>query len=176
MLAVFGIIILAVLAVVAFAGSRPDTIEIQRNIFIDAPPEKVFALIDDFREWPKWQPQDRDDPTIQRSYGGTARGKGATSQWRGNNATGEGRQEIVQSTPTSLILVKADWVKPFELHNMNTFTFAPSREGTSLTWTMRGSNPFVARLMSAVIDMNKMMGKHFEDGLRNLKAAAEEKQ
>jgi hypothetical protein len=59
---------------------------------------------------------------------------------------------------------------------MNTFTFAPSREGTSLTWTMRGSNPFVARLMSAVIDMNKMMGKHFEDGLRNLKAAAEEKQ
>jgi hypothetical protein len=74
-----------------------------------------------------------------------------------------------------MIMVKADMAKPFEAHNINTFTLSPSREGTSLTWTMRGSNPFVAKLMSAVVNMEKMMGKHFEDGLRNLKAVAEEK-
>jgi len=38
---------------------------------------------------------------------------------------------------------------------------------------MRGPNFFMMKLMSVFTNMDKMMGKHFEDGLSNLKAVAE---
>jgi hypothetical protein len=38
---------------------------------------------------------------------------------------------------------------------------------------MRGTNPFPAKVMSVFVDMNRMMGGHFEAGLANLKSAAE---
>ena len=44
---------------------------------------------------------------------------------------------------------------------------------TEVTWLMRGPAPFVTKLMSVFVDMDKMIGKDFEAGLANLKAAAE---
>jgi hypothetical protein len=41
---------------------------------------------------------------------------------------------------------------------------------------MRGTNPFVAKVMSVFIDMNSAIGRHFEKGLANLKVAAENRQ
>ena len=38
---------------------------------------------------------------------------------------------------------------------------------------MRGPCPFLGKVMSVFIDMDKMIGKDFEAGLANLKALAE---
>ena len=40
-----------IIAILAYAATRPDTFRIECSITIDAPPEKVFALLDDFRGW-----------------------------------------------------------------------------------------------------------------------------
>jgi uncharacterized protein YndB with AHSA1/START domain len=170
----FGIIVIIVVvlgALLIFAEMRPSEFEIQRNMIIDAPPEKVFVLIDDFRNWPRWQPLDLTDPSLHRDYDSAARGKGAVSMWQGKDSTG--RQEIIESKPAAMIMIKVDFTKPFKAHNVNTFTLAPSRSGTSLTWTVRGTLPLFAKIMSIVINMDRSMGKHLEDGLRNLKAEAE---
>ena len=44
---------------------------------------------------------------------------------------------------------------------------------TKVTWTMQGSNLYVMKLMSIFVNMDRVMGKHFEIGLSNLKKAAE---
>ncbi len=44
---------------------------------------------------------------------------------------------------------------------------------TKVIWTMQGSNLYVMKVMSIFVNMDRVMGKHFESGLNNLKKAAE---
>jgi len=64
-------------------------------------------------------------------------------------------------------------VKPFKAHNVNQFTLEPVGSSTKVTWTMEGTNVYPAKVMSLFVDMDRMMGKHFEAGLDNLKVIAE---
>ncbi len=72
------IIVIAVLValVLILAAIKPKTFRIQRSISIDAPPERVFTLIDNLHYWARWAPQDRDDPCMRTTYSGPASGKG----------------------------------------------------------------------------------------------------
>ena len=57
--------------------------------------------------------------------------------------------------------------------NIVDFTLEPRGGVTQLTWAMRGSCAYMARLMGLVLDMDKMIGSDFEAGLANLKTLAE---
>jgi uncharacterized protein YndB with AHSA1/START domain len=134
-------IVLALLVLVAcillFAAAKPDTFHIERSITISAPPAKVFALIDDFHNWPQWAPQDRDDPAMQRAYSGAKAGLGAICDWTGTKgSTGAGRMTITQDAPAAKVTVAADWRKPFPVRNTNEFTLAPAAQATQLTWSI----------------------------------------
>jgi len=70
-----------VAALLGFAATKPGTFRVQRTKSIQAPPEKVFALINDFRRWGSWSPYEKLDPTMKRTYSGAANGKGAVYAW-----------------------------------------------------------------------------------------------
>ncbi len=55
-----GVIVIAILVagVLLFAATKPGSFRIQRSMSIQAPPEKVFALINDFHNWKLWAPQE----------------------------------------------------------------------------------------------------------------------
>jgi uncharacterized protein YndB with AHSA1/START domain len=163
-----------IIAVLLFAATKPDTIRIQRSITINAGPEKIFPLISDFHNWPRWAPQDREDPTIKRTYSGSSSGEGAVCDWSGSGNTGTGHMSITKSVPPTNVSVMVDWVKPFQAHNLNEFTLEPQGESTIVTWTMQGTNVFMMKLMSVFTNADRFMGKHFETGLANLKTAAEQ--
>jgi hypothetical protein len=80
---------------------------------------------------------------------------------------------ITESAPSSRVAIKVDFVKPFESHNLNEFTFEPAGASTKVTWSWRGQNLYFMKVMEIFVNMDKMIGKHFEDGLANLKAVAE---
>jgi uncharacterized protein YndB with AHSA1/START domain len=148
---------------------------IRREITIEASPERIFALIDDFHNWRAWAPQDVEDPAMARTYSGAASGPGAVSTWQSTGSAGEGRMEITGASSPRLVTVKVDFRRPLEAHNVNTFEIVPVGSATRVTWTMRGTNPFIAKVMSVFANMDAMMGKHFEAGLSNLKSAAEQR-
>ncbi len=169
LIAIVAVIVLALV----FAALKPDTLRIERSTAINAPPDKVYALIADFHEWPKWAPQDREDASIRRTFSGAQSGVGAVSDWSGSGNTGKGRMEITGAEAARQVVVTVDFAKPFVAHNVNTFTLAPEGNGTRVTWAMQGTNAYMMKVMSLVMNMDKMMGQHFESGLANLKAAAE---
>jgi uncharacterized protein YndB with AHSA1/START domain len=142
---------------------------------IPAPPEKVFGYLNDFRQWRAWSPWENLDPNLQRTYSGADSGVGAKYAWEGNKNVGAGSMEIVESNAPSKISLKLDFSRPFEAHNMTDFTFEPVGNGTKLTWDMHGPNQCMGKVMSVFMDMDKMVGKDFETGLANLKAAAEKR-
>ena len=110
---------------------------------------------------------------MQRTYSGAASGRGAISDWHSSGSAGIGRMSITESLPTTRISVKTDFVKPFEAHNMNDFVLEPARNATKVTWTMHGTNLYLMKVMGIFVNMDRVMGKHFEAGLHNLKTLAE---
>lgn len=164
---------IALAVVLVMASTKPDTFHVERSTTIKAPPAKIFPLIDDFHRWSSWSPWDRMDPAMNRKHSGAPAGRGAVYEWQGNKKVGEGRMEIVDSVPSSRVVIKLDFVKPFEGHNVTEFKLAPDGGSTRVTWEMHGPAPFVSKLMQVFMSMDKMVGKDFERGLENMKAAAE---
>ena len=167
------LVAMAVVVVLGLAVMRPDTFQVERTTTIKAPPEAVFASIQDFHRWSAWSPWEKKDPAMKRTHGGAARGKGAIYGWEGNGDVGTGSMEIVEATAPSHVTIRLDFTKPFEAHNVAEFTMTPTGEGTRVSWLMRGPSPFLAKVMNVFVDMDHMVGADFEAGLANLKAAAE---
>jgi uncharacterized protein YndB with AHSA1/START domain len=138
-----------------------------------APPERIFAIIADFHEWPSWSPWEKLDPTMTRNHGGPKSGVGAWYTWKGNSKVGEGRMEIKRVSSPSLIVIKLDFLKPFEAHNTTEFTIGGDARGSSVVWTMHGPSNFMFKLMTTFFSMDKAVGKDFEEGLMNLKRHCE---
>ena len=172
-------IVLVITAIVLFADTKPNVIQVTRSITIQAPAEKIFPLIDDFHHWPGWAPQDKEDPTMKRLYSGEESGAGAISDWQGTGNAGKGRMTITESAAPNKVVIKVDFVRPFVAHNVNEFVLEPATEptepgtSTKVTWTMRGPNMFFMKLLGVFVNMDRMLGKHFEAGLQNLKIVSE---
>ncbi len=166
-------VIVLVAAILAVAATKPDTFVVQRTASIKAPPEKVFALINDYRGWGTWSPWEKLDPSMKRTFSGPASGKGAVYAWEGKRDVGAGRMEITESSPPSRVAIKLDFIKPFEAHNFVDFKLEPDGDSTKVTWTMRGPSPFISKVIQVFVSMDSMVGKDFETGLANMKASAE---
>jgi uncharacterized protein YndB with AHSA1/START domain len=166
-------LVLVVAAVLIYASTRPDSFRVERSASIKAPPDKIFPLISDFHQWPQWSPWEKLDPAMQRTHTGPAQGVGATYAWVGNSKVGEGRMEILSAAAPTKVDIKLDFIKPFEGHNTAVFTLTPQGDGTNVHWVMEGPAPFITKLMSVFVSMDKMIGKDFEAGLANMKSAVE---
>ena len=169
------VVIIAVLVagVLAYAATKPDTFRVQRTLRINAPPETIFALINDFDRWRNWSPYEKKDPAMTRSRSGAPTGKGAVYAWEGNSQVGKGRMEIMEASPPSKVAIKLDFEKPFTAHNTAEFTIVPQGEATNVTWAMYGPNLYIGKVMSVFMNMDTMIGRDFEVGLANLKTLAE---
>ncbi len=167
------VLAVAIAIVLVLAATKPDRLRVQRATTVKAPPEKIFPLINDFHQWGTWSPYETKDPAMKRSYGGAASGKGAIYGWEGNNNVGCGRMEIIDAAAPSKIVIKLDFLKPFEGHNTAEFTMLPQGDATYLTWAMHGPSPFMSKLIQVFINMDNMIGKDFETGLANLKRLTE---
>jgi uncharacterized protein YndB with AHSA1/START domain len=165
--------VVALLLLFGYAATRPDSFQVQRSIVVQAPAEKLFPLITDFRSWPAWSPWERLDPNMKRTYSGAQSGRGAVYAWEGNDDAGKGRMEITEAIEFSKVVIDLQFFAPWEARNVAEFALSPSGTGTQVTWTMHGPSPFMAKLMGVFMDMDQLIGKDFEAGLANMKAAAE---
>ena len=168
-------LVIAVLlaAVLIYASTRPDTFRVERSTRIQAPPEKIYAVMSDFRRFPEWSPYEHRDPAMQRTLGATTSGAGAVYAWTGNSQVGSGRMEITAVSPPTSVTIKLDMIKPIEGHNVVEFTLTPDGDFTAVTWAMQGPSPFISKLMGLFINMDRMIGTDFEAGLATLKTNIE---
>ena len=167
------IIAIAIAVVLILAATKPNTLRVQRATSIRAPADRIFPMINDFRQWRTWSPYENKDPAMNRTYEGAGSGKGAVYAWDGNNNVGSGRMEILEAAVPSKITIKLDFFKPFEGHNTAEFTMLPQGDVTNLTWTMSGPAVFMSKLMQVFMNLDHMIGRDFEVGLANLKKLAE---
>ena len=173
-LKIIGIVfVLLVAGAFVLAAIKPDTFRVERTASIKAPPEKIFTQISDLKAWAAWSPYEKKDPAMKRTFGPVTAGKGAVYEWDGNKNVGKGRMEITEAAQPSKVLIKLDFIEPFEGHNTAEFTMDGKGGATQVTWAMYGPANFVSKLMGVFFNMDKMIGADFEAGLANLKSITE---
>jgi carbon monoxide dehydrogenase subunit G len=157
----------------AVIATRPAEFTIERSVDVAAPPAVVFALVDDFHKWDGWSPWAKLDPAMKVTYSGPDSGVGAKYAWSGDRRVGEGRMAITDAKPGERVTVALDFIAPLPAQNVAEFRFAPAGGGTRVTWSMSGANGFVGKAFALLMNMDKLVGAQFEQGLASLKALAE---
>lgn len=169
------LLLLVLLLVIAFLGLGLFVLdgkyEISREITIQARPAEIHKFVGDLREWPKWLPfsKPEHDPSVKTTVVQPT-GVGANQSWTSNNGNGELTFTVCDEAKG----VEYQMVFDKKWKSQGTLSYAPSGEGTKLTWRMSGQNDdFAGKWMAAL--MPYMVGPMFEDGLADLKHLAEEK-
>jgi len=164
-LAVLGLVLIFVAAV----AMQPDEYHVERSASMDAPVAEVFSQVNDFHKWQAWSPWAKLDPEAKNTFEGSDLGEGAIFRWSGNAQVGEGSMTILESKANELIRIRLDFLKPFKDTATAEFTFKEDAGKTKLTWAMYGHRNFIGKAICMFMDMDKIQGEYFEQGLESLK-------
>jgi hypothetical protein len=170
------IVIAFVVLVVVLLGIGfllPRDVHVERSATIDAPPEVVFAHVNDLRQWEAWTPWSKDrDATLELEYGDPAAGKGAWYSWTAKEL-GSGKLEITDSQPPKsldmLLHIEGGMGGPAECG----FKFEPADGKTNVTWHFDADMGVWPPGRYVGLFMDKLLGGDYETGLAKLKKVTE---
>jgi hypothetical protein len=154
--------------IVGAALMQPTEYTVVRSAELPGQPLKYFEIVNDFQKWKLWSPWASLDSNMKVEISTPSSGVDATYFWSGNKDVGEGRMKILASENPKIIQMGLDFIKPFEATCITTFRFEEQNGNTLVTWTMAGTNNFLAKIFGLFMNMDKMIGKDFEKGLSTL--------
>lgn len=173
MIAVYILVSLIVLVII-LAVVAPKSFNVYRSIDILKPKEEVFNYILLVKNQEIWSPWAKKDPNMARKYTGTDGKVGFVSYWNGNKEVGEGEQEITNIIKGERIDGELRFFKPFKSTSDCYFKFYNLESNTTrVTWGFSGKNTFPMSVMMLFMNMDKAVGKDFEEGLLALKKELE---
>jgi uncharacterized protein YndB with AHSA1/START domain len=142
-----------------------------RSTTIAAPPEKIYPLIADPREWKRWSVWNRRDPQMAITYSGPPSGAGAAWAWQ-SKSEGDGKMTFTAAELNRRLGYDL-YFPDFGTTSRGALELVPDGAGTKVTWSINGNmgkNPLFRWI---ALFGDKMVGPDFEAGLANLKAVAE---
>jgi Polyketide cyclase / dehydrase and lipid transport len=165
-------ILLALLAIVIIilivAAFQPNTYHVERSRTIPAPPETVYAHVNDFHNWPQFNPFQQLDPSAKTAFEGPEKGIGAKFLWDGNSDMGKGSMTINGNKPNERVDILLHFDEPMAGDANTAFILTPAGTGTKVTWSMEGKNNYMGKVMCMFMNMDDMIGSQYEKGLAKL--------
>jgi uncharacterized protein YndB with AHSA1/START domain len=141
-------------------------------MLVAAPPEWVFAQINDLQRMKAWNPYERKDPSLKSEFGAKTQGLGASYAWESDKVA-TGRMTIVDVKPLRQVTLRLDFEKPFQSTMTAAYVLKPDRGGTQVTWSVQGPANFMHKLMETAFVLDPLIGNDLDRGLSNLKVYAE---
>lgn len=167
-----GVVVVAAGGLVLYASAtQPDSFRVQRSALINAPQDKVHGILTDLRRGAEWSPFEK-GKTMKKTFSGPPSGPGAALEWEGDSESGAGKLTIAEATPSKITL-NLDMIKPMAASNVVEYDLASRGDATNVTWSMHGPMNIVSKVMCTFVNIDKMLGTEFENGLRDLKTLAE---
>jgi carbon monoxide dehydrogenase subunit G len=160
-----------VIVVVGGAYLLPGEVTVQRQIVVNAPPEKVFALVSDFKRGQEWSPWAALDPAMAIKIEGPDHAVGQKFSWSSNNPNvGKGSNTIIELVPNSRVATDLDLGAMGKARAY--FDLKPEGSGTAVTWGFKTNlNGVMDRWFGLMMD--RFVGPDYEKGLANIKTLAE---
>lgn len=182
MIRIFKKILLALLVLIGIlllvALFVPTEIEVKRTSNIARAQTEVFAYIRLLKNQPKYGVWWKADPNMKITTSGTDGRVGFVHAWDSKDENvGAGQQKILKLNADSLqsrMDIELKFIRPFESTNpsfIQTSQTAPQQ--TKVTWSITSKMPYPFNLMGVAMNMEEMLGKDLEKGLKDLKRLLE---
>jgi hypothetical protein len=169
---VFASVFLVVILVFITSLFFPHAYRIERSTVVNKPVFETFAYMNDIRNWQDWTPWTTNlDSSMKTFYSPRTAGENARHYFHGN-LVGTGRFRITESVPNEKISYDLS-INNGALSAKATFYFKAIDGKTQLTWLDSGDvgmNPLYRFMVPSKISST---AEAFEEGLRNIKLAAE---
>jgi uncharacterized protein YndB with AHSA1/START domain len=163
-----------VMLVLILAMIAPKTYNVSRSVEIAKPKSEVFAYLRSLKKQNEWSPWGKRDPNMQQKFTGTDGEVGSMNYWNGNKEVGEGEQEITRIVDGERIESELRFLKPWKsTSDAYITTEEVDANTTKVTWGFSGKNKFPMTIMMLFMNMDKAVGKDFEEGLASLKERLE---
>ncbi len=173
------LVVLVVLIALVFITALfiKDEFAVKREITINRGNDEVFEYIKRLKNQNNFSVWAQKDPEMKKTFKGTDGTIGFISRWESNNdEVGQGEQEITKIVEGKRLEFDLRFKKPMEANNqayMNTIPLAKNK--TKVEWGFSGKMNYPMNFMLLFMDMDKLVGKDFQEGLSNLKVILEEK-
>jgi uncharacterized protein YndB with AHSA1/START domain len=168
---IIGALVGIVVLLAAIGLLLPAQFKVERSAEINAPAQKVYAMIADPREWKKWSIWNQRDPAMKVDYAGPQSGKGAKWSWQ-SKSEGSGAMEFTEAIENAGITYKLSFPE-FGMESKGQLALSPTAKGVRVTWTNEGEMGMNPMNRWFGVFMDRMVGPDFEAGLANLKRLAE---
>jgi uncharacterized protein YndB with AHSA1/START domain len=172
------IILIAIVAIIGIGIILGYTLggdmQVEKETTIEAPVERVYALIATPKLRSDWDPWLALDPSAEITFEGPESGIGAINSWSSQNeGLGNGMQEIIDARDNEYIRTRVT-MDMMQMPIYSEFKLSPTTDGaTKVVWSMEGEaegmGPF-APFMAWIGEI--FVAQSFEMGLINLETEA----
>lgn len=168
-------IILGFLSLIFLLGLiAPKNYDVKRSIVIDRPVHETFRYLKIIKNQDHWSPWKQKDPNMKQTFTGTDGEVGFVSRWEGNKDVGVGEQEIKRIIENDVIETELRFFKPWKSVSDGYLKVESEDNGkTKVIWGFVGKTPFPFNIFMMFFNMDKTVGKDFEEGLESLKQILE---
>lgn len=170
-------ILIALIALILISALFVDgNYAVERKVTINAPRDQVFEYIKYLENQEQYAVWSSMDPHMKRDYEGVDGEVGFIYRWESEDENvGVGEQEIVSIEDQHRITYELRFKEPFEATNEAYLQTDVKRDSTTeVSWGFKGAMPYPMNLLSLFMNMDDMVGKDLEKGLKNLKEIMEE--
>ena len=166
------VVVIIVGAILMFV--LPTTVHIERTTTVNAPSSVVYKHISQLKNFNDWTVWGKRDSTNQYTYEGADGVVGAVSNWKGDpENSGEGTMRIVELNPNKSAKYHMTFIQPRASEADSYVNLEDSASVTKVTWGFDVSTPRPWNIFNLFYNMDKMLGKDFDEGLANLKEVSE---
>ncbi|MDO5969841.1 SRPBCC family protein [Flavivirga aquimarina] len=172
---VFYVIVLIVGLFVLLALIAPKKIQVNRSIVINKPLPEVFQYLKHIKNQDDWSPWKKKDPNMKQEFIGNDGNIGFIVKWEGNKDVGLGEQEITNIVENESVVSRLRFFKPWKSESDALLKVEDVGNGnTKVTWGFSGINKIPANIFMMFYNVDKHVGKDFEEGLTSLKKILED--
>ncbi|UYL08561.1 SRPBCC family protein [Bdellovibrio sp. SKB1291214] len=167
-----GIVVFVVLFL-GYVSTRSGSFRYENSTVINASSDKIFPYLSNLKKGGQWNPYEQADPNMVKNFSGTDGAVGSKMEFKGNKDAGAGSLEILEIKPNEFAKLKLIMTEPMHGEQLIEYSLTPEGQGTKFTWTMHGEGGFMTKLMTVLIDCEKMFRTQMDKGFENLKKVVE---
>lgn len=169
------IIAAIVVLIILLAAIAPKKYDVNRSIVINRPVNEVFSYLKFVKNQDYWSPWKERDPGMKQTFTGQDGTIGFISAWESDHKqVGSGEQEIKNITENEKIETELRFLKPWKsVSQAYIKTEDQGNNSTKVVWGFHGVSKPPMNIMMLFMNMDKAVGKDFEEGLAKLKTILE---
>lgn len=172
------IVIGLILLLFILSAIAPKNYSVEKSVRIHRPVEEVFQFVKYLRNQDRWTKWNQMDPNIKKTFQGEDGKIGFRFGWESEKRqVGAGQQTITAIDENEVVYTRLEFFRPMKSESDAYIrTVAVDDTTTDVFWGFTGEMNTPRNVMLLFMDMGKLVGKDFEEGLAMLKEVLEKEE